>query len=302
MIGNISDSRLRLLRIYKTVADCGGFTAAEVELNISRSAISIAIADLEQYLGFTLCQRGRAGFALTDEGVCVYNSILQLFSSMDSFRTQVNDLHSQLRGELNIGITDNMISNEYKRTINSLKALKQGHEQVRINISIMPPNDIERQVLDNHLHIGVIPELRVISGLDYISLYSEKSFLYCSNEHFLFPCNDITMELIALQDAVLPSYAQIPAIKSINNRLKNSASATDREGVAYLLLTGRFVGFLPVHYAKQWVDRGVLKALMPDVMQYETGYSVITNNSARPNTVRDKFVELLNSTDNNSSI
>jgi DNA-binding transcriptional LysR family regulator len=121
--------------------------------------------------------------------------------------------------------------------------------------------------------------------------------LYCSNEHSLFyDAEGITDELLSQQDAVLPTYVQTPTIKASNNRLKNSASATDREGVAYLLLTGMFIGFLPVHYAKQWVERGILKALMPNFMQYETGYSVIkSNSSARPNMVSDKFVELLHS-------
>ena len=42
----IGNTDLRLLRIFKAVVECGGFAAAEVTLNIGRSAISIAISDL----------------------------------------------------------------------------------------------------------------------------------------------------------------------------------------------------------------------------------------------------------------
>jgi DNA-binding transcriptional LysR family regulator len=77
----VSDADLRILRIFRTVVECGGFSAAEVELNISRAAISIAISDLETRLGFRLCQRGRSGFSLTNEGSQVYDFTLQLLSS-----------------------------------------------------------------------------------------------------------------------------------------------------------------------------------------------------------------------------
>ena len=43
--GEVSDIDIRLLRIYRTVVENGGFSSAEVELNISISAISIAVAD-----------------------------------------------------------------------------------------------------------------------------------------------------------------------------------------------------------------------------------------------------------------
>ena len=67
-LGQISDMDLRLLRVFRTVADCGGMAAAELELNIGTSTVSRHIKDLETRLGLVLCRRGRAGFALTPEG------------------------------------------------------------------------------------------------------------------------------------------------------------------------------------------------------------------------------------------
>lgn len=72
LLGQLSDMDLRLLRVFKAVVDCGGMSAAELELNISLSTISKHIKDLEQRLGLTLCQRGREGFAVTDEGLLIY--------------------------------------------------------------------------------------------------------------------------------------------------------------------------------------------------------------------------------------
>jgi len=67
-LGRVTDIDLRLLRVFQVVADCGGMSAAELELNIATSTISRHVKDLETRLGLTLCRRGRGGFALTREG------------------------------------------------------------------------------------------------------------------------------------------------------------------------------------------------------------------------------------------
>ena len=53
-LGAVSDMDVRLLRVFKTVADCGGMAAAELELNIGTSTVSRHIKDLETRLGLTL--------------------------------------------------------------------------------------------------------------------------------------------------------------------------------------------------------------------------------------------------------
>ena len=56
VLGQISDADIRLLRVFQAVVDCGGMTAAELELNISTSTISRHVKDLETRLGLTLCR------------------------------------------------------------------------------------------------------------------------------------------------------------------------------------------------------------------------------------------------------
>jgi DNA-binding transcriptional LysR family regulator len=295
--GQLGNMDIRLLRIFKAVAECGGFSAAEVQLNISRSAISISMADLELRLGLRLCQRGRAGFSLTTEGARVYDAILQLLSALESFRTQVNAIHAHLKGELNIGITDNLVTMQHMRLTHALTRLKQRGPEVRINIRMIPPDEIEMGVLDGRLHVGVIPELRPLPGLNYLPLYGEESQLYCSHDHPLYSVKTLSVEAIGQQDAVVPAYAQTATIKAQYLPLKETATATDREGVAFLILTGCYIGFLPTHYAQQWVNENRMRPLLPEQMHYVTDYAVITRKEARPNLVLETYLEELGQAD-----
>ncbi|MDR5867710.1 LysR family transcriptional regulator [Halomonas koreensis] len=288
-----SDADLRLLRIFRQVVECGGFSAAEVELNISRAAISMAMSDLETRLGLRLCRRGRSGFALTDEGAEVYEATLQLQAAVEDFRTRVNGLHARLKGELNIGITDNLVTMPEMHITHALSALKARGPEVRINIRMIPPSDIELAVLDGRLHTGVIPALKTLPGLDYLPLYAERSRLYCASGHPLFEAQEVTEARLAECDAVVPAYAQTAAIKACHEPLRADASATDREGIAFLILSGRYIGYLPTHYAERWVRDGRMRALNPARWHYLTHYCAITRKGAPPNLVLDGYLEEL---------
>ena len=95
VLGQISDMDLRLLRVFRTVVDCGGMAAAELELNIGTSTVSRHVKDLETRLGLTLCRRGRAGFALTPEGHKIYDQTTALLAATDAFRSGVDAIHQR---------------------------------------------------------------------------------------------------------------------------------------------------------------------------------------------------------------
>jgi DNA-binding transcriptional LysR family regulator len=293
LASQLSNFDIRLLRVFRTVVECGGFSAAEVELNISRSAISISMSDLEERLGLRLCKRGRAGFSLTDEGKLVYQASQQLMTSLENFRTQVNTIHEKLTGELNIGITDNLVTLEHMRVSKALKALKSEASEVVINIRMIPPNEIERYVLDGGLHVGVVPDLRPLPGLEYSKLYTEESLLYCNYEHPLFNAkdSDLSTEKINTFEAVAPSYAQTAQTRIHYQDLNTTATATDREGVAFLILTGCFVGYLPTHYAKRWTLSGQMRALCPQKFKFITEYHIVLRKGTKPNLVLETFLK-----------
>lgn len=289
----ISDADIRLLRVFRTVVDCGGFSAAEVELNISRAAISQHMADLERRLGLNLCRRGRAGFRLTEEGRLAYEATLRLLASTESFRSEINTVHGRLRGDLNIGITDNLVTMPQMRVTDALRSLKRLAPEVRVNIRMIPPNEIERGVLDGQLHVGVVPVRRGLPGLIGLPLYREESLLYCGRGHPLFDRREEAVERAEVEaaDAVAPTQAQLP------HDLNNTATATDREGVAFLILTGCYVGFLPTHYARQWVERGMMRALLPGIFHHTLEFQAVTKKGTQPNLVLDRFIAVLHITE-----
>ena len=290
----ITDSDIKLLKIFKTVCECGGFTAAESLLGISRSAISLHMSDLESRVGLRLCQRGRAGFALTNEGKEILKHTEMLLASIEDFRVQVNQIHKKLKGEFNIGIINNLVTMPSSYITNSLKQLNQEHNEVKVNISLSTLNDIECRVMDGRLHIGAIPYIAPLSGLEYLELYEEKSSLYCGNNHPLFQ-NSLDLEEHDLLHwtAIMPSHVMTAEAIQLHKLLKCTATASDREGVAFLILTGNYLGFLPDHYAQKWVVEGRMKKLLPEKVSYSTPICAITKKSNSKNMILKYFINKL---------
>jgi DNA-binding transcriptional LysR family regulator len=295
-LSQVSDFDLRLLRVFKTVVQCGSFSAAETALGISRSAISVHMADLEKRLGVRLCQRGRAGFALTDEGREVLRSGEAVLVAIEGFRTEVNQLHSELRGDLNIGVMNNLVTQPKMRITKALKSLRaQG--DVTVNLSMTTPGEVERCLLDGRLHVGVIPLITPLSGLEYGVLYEERSFLYCSNEHPLFSSADqLSPNDLRDVDAVVPSFRMTAEAIGLHHLLHCVATATDREGIAFLILTGSFIGFLPDHYAATWVGKGQMAAIGPGRFSFDAPIAVVTAKNRRPSLILDHFMQAVQQT------
>jgi DNA-binding transcriptional LysR family regulator len=92
--------------------ESGGFSEAEVDLNISRLAISLAISELESLIMMKLCHRGCSRLSITEQGEEIYQLALELLESIENFRSKMNGINTNLVGELNISITDNLMASE----------------------------------------------------------------------------------------------------------------------------------------------------------------------------------------------
>jgi LysR family transcriptional regulator, transcriptional activator for bauABCD operon len=293
-LAQVTDFDLKLLRIFKIVSECGSFSAAESLLGITCSAISLNMSNLEKRLGMRLCQRGRAGFALTDEGQEILRHSDSMMVAIENFRQQVNQMHKQLRGEFNIGIINNLVTQPHMKITHALDSLRTCGPEIRINISMMTAAEIERGLMDGRLHVGALPLTSPMSGLEYMQLYEEKSNLYCSIKHPLFSSGaEPDDEQLLQYDAVAPSFRMTAEAIGMHQMLRCTATASDREGIAFLILTGCYIGFLPDHYAAQWVEKKLMRTVVPTRLHCHSKIGIAMRRGRRINSILEKFIQSL---------
>ena len=272
---------LRLLRVFRAVADCGGMAAAELELNIGTSTVSRHIKDLETRLGLVLCRRGRAGFALTPEGQKIYAQTTQLLAATDAFRSSVDEIHQRMGGQLQVAVFDKTVSNPQAHIAQAIALFTQRASDVGLNLHVATLNGIERGVLDGQFHIGIIPGHRNSDTLQYSRLFDENMRLYCGAGHALFGADHSHLDWEAVRALPFAGLGYHSPNLQVSQRLQLTRMATgfDQESIATLILSGCFLGFLPDHYAQSFVARGQMQAVKPDVFQYDCEFFAITRRS-----------------------
>src|SRR5579883_1222831 len=97
-----SQIKLSQLRALIAVADRGNFGEAALQLGISQSAVSHAIATLEDLLGVVLISRGRHGAHLTPVGDRVLTYAHQMMQSLDGMLKEANLAKGLQGGQIRI--------------------------------------------------------------------------------------------------------------------------------------------------------------------------------------------------------
>jgi len=292
-LGAVSDMDVRLLRVFKTVVDCGGMAAAELELNIGTSTVSRHIKDLETRLGLSLCRRGRAGFSLTPEGEQIYLETLRLLSSVDAFRSRVDEIHQRMGGELHVAVFDKTASNPEARIGQAIALFTQQAPEVSLHLHVAPLNSIERGVLDGQFQVGIIPGHRSSSLLAYDELFAETMYLYCAPRHVLFDINTAAQpeDWQALRAHAFAGLGYHSPNMELSQQvlLTRSATGYDQESIATLILSGCYLGFLPDHYAQSFVQSGQMRAVNPQVFNYRCSFFGIVRASPQAARVTQAF-------------
>ncbi len=295
LLGRVSDVDIRLLRVFRAVVACGGVSAAELELNIGRSTISRHLTDLELRLGVKLCDRGPAGFALTPEGEQILEASAELLSAIHTFQASVEDVHQRLTGHLAIALFDKTVTNPEARLSQAFALFDEIAPKVTVELHMEPVNVIESGVLSGRFNLAIIPTHRESSSMEYFPLYTEEMYLYCGLGHPLFGRNGSRTTRRDIRQCKYAGIGFHSPNMMISHRLKlhRSADVYDEEALAVLILSGRYLGFLPDHYARAFVERGKMRRLRPDAYHYQSHHAAIVRRSPPPSRPVETFLACL---------
>lgn len=184
---------------------------------------------------------------------------------------------------------DNTISDENSPLISALRLINDESPKVRFRLHAAQLDEVERGVVEGRFIAGIVPVYQRREEFDYFKLYEELSEAYCGVGHPLFDVDDalIDVDVLRTQPFINHRYAIHRDKLNFVGQDSHSASASQVEAVAMLIQTGRFVGFLPRHYAAAQVAAGKLRALRPEVIRFSTAFNLIL----RHNTTRSPLIK-----------
>jgi DNA-binding transcriptional LysR family regulator len=237
-----------------------------------------------------LCSRGRAGFALTDNGAIVYREAQRLLAAVNEFSASAGVLRGQLTGSLRIGVVDCTLTDAASPLRGALARFNTRDHDVRIELSVQGPQDLQRAVLGDRLDLAVGSYPARIAALATQALYHERNEFYCGDGHPLFQRETVTIDDIRAQRIVARGYWRRADLNRIG--VEREAAAVDNmEAQATLILSGAYLGYLPAHFAAHWVAQGKMRSLLPDALAYRAPFTLITKRGRTPALVVQRFIE-----------
>ncbi len=288
----VHDVDLRLLRIFVAIVECGGLSAAESRLSIGRSTISSHLSDLEVRLGVKLCKRGRSGFEITESGRVTYQASLELLQQCEAFASTVASSKNALSGRVTIATIDTFVSDPRCGVARVISALKAKGDNIQFDINVCEAREVETSVASGRSLVGLGVSRHQLRGLDYYPLHNETNFLYCAKGHPLFDCHESKIsKLLESAEVITSNYMRDKEVRNDGLNYQNSATAYHDEGIAHLILSGEFIGYLPEHYASYWVDKGIFKSILPEKYSYQIPVMLISSKNNLTSPLANALIE-----------
>jgi len=279
----IAEYDLRLLRIFVSVVEHGGFSAAEKALGITRSTISVHMSNLETRMKLKLCLRGRGGFSLTEDGQAVYRAVINLFDSLNDFSLLVGTLGKELSGELVILCADQLDHKKQMKLAKTIALVQQDSPNLHITLDGDSISNIEKLLLKDKAHIGIFPGYQPIEGLNYTALSSEPIYLCCSKKHPFFNKVDtrITSEDLAAASTIHPGIDIQAEGREQLKKLNLNAKAYQFDMRKTMIFSGRYLGYMPQSYIQEELNRGELRIIQPSTLTYQFDLSLVNKKNPR---------------------
>ncbi|MEC5386617.1 LysR family transcriptional regulator [Uliginosibacterium sp. H3] len=153
--------RFEAMNVFCKVVELGSFAAAAERLDISTSATSRLIAQLEATLNARLLNRTTRRISLTEDGRGYYERCLQLLSDLEEAEESVGSASVELRGTLRLTAP---ISFGAWHLAPAIADFARFHPQVKFDISLSDQQiDLVEEGLDLAIRVGALGSQNLVA-------------------------------------------------------------------------------------------------------------------------------------------
>ena len=147
---------LRQLEIFIAVAETAQVTKASKELFITQSAVSMALAELENQLGGPLYDRHGRSLVLNARGRYLLPLAKEITEQVNGIENVMTDRNDAFEGQIDV-VASTTLGNYILPYL--IGAFNRAHPRVHINLLVYNTSQCERLVLDGSSDIGYVEGL-----------------------------------------------------------------------------------------------------------------------------------------------
>jgi DNA-binding transcriptional LysR family regulator len=188
------------IRAFLAVANSGSFAKAAVELNLSPSALTVQIQQLEEWLGVALLERSPRQVSLTAAGQNNRGPMEKLLLDLDNIVSGSRDLAALRRGVVTLAALPSMCSGALPPI---LKTFREQFPGVEVRLRDVVAQRIDALVREGEVDFGLGVRARMNHGLTFDVVMVDRLSLFVPRGHPLAERRSIQLSALVGQPLIL---------------------------------------------------------------------------------------------------
>lgn len=148
----LNDIDLNKLAVFSTVARLGGVTKAANQLNLTPSAVSQSIKNLEDMLEIKLFERERKNFRLSAQGQKLFEGLERYQEGLAETLHRVRGSGQRVQGQVKLGVFYGFSNIRLARF---LASLHQESPEIQVDIFFASPSELDRMLHEKRLDFTI---------------------------------------------------------------------------------------------------------------------------------------------------
>jgi DNA-binding transcriptional LysR family regulator len=287
------DINLNRLAVFVALVRAGSFTAAAVQLGMTKAMVSQHLLRLERELGVTLLVRSTRRMAMTEAGTVFHADCVQLLEQAQAAIERVGHQRSQPSGTLRL-----TTSTDYGTAViaPALAAFQRLHPSLQVDLVIDDQiNDLIAERFDLGIRIGWLRD----SSLRATRLGSCRQLVMASPAYLAEHGAPRRPEDLAVQGWIAMSPLRTPLRWTFTRgnqrrvvRMRQVMQANNAAAIRALVLAGAGVSVLPDYLVQEDIQAGRLQVLLAQYRLPEVGIHAVYPDPQPPAKVR-AFIDFL---------
>jgi DNA-binding transcriptional LysR family regulator len=173
---------LEMLKLYCDIVRLHSFSQGAAANQVSQSAASQAIQQLETELNALLIDRSKRPFMLTPEGRTFYEGCQTLLQGFEKVRGEISSTRAQITGTVRVAaiysVGIHIMSDQMQRFMSL-------HPQARVRLEYLHPHKVVEAVLNDEADLGILSYPPSNRSLSVLPWRSETMVFVCHPTHRL---------------------------------------------------------------------------------------------------------------------
>jgi DNA-binding transcriptional LysR family regulator len=170
------------LKIFCDVVRHRSFSLAATANDVSQSAASQAVLQLEKRLGVQLIDRSTRPLRVTRPGQVFYEGCRELVEQYIEVEANVRNLEAEIASNVQVAAIYSVGLGDMSQLVERFGKL---HPNVRVHVEYLHPDRVYEKVLDGTADFGLVSFPRRSRELDALSWRDEEMVLTCARGHRL---------------------------------------------------------------------------------------------------------------------